>query len=97
MVNYVKHVDGDNTFFLVPVKTDTEGTICLDVTRIMRGAINKDRRGNYEAENGPNFGIEMARAMQHADFLSGECNIHAGNFHKYSNRRGYLLTLRQDV
>lgn len=90
-----KVVEGRQTSYIVPVKELETGIVYLDATRLIKNAINRDRRSEwkYDPENGPNYWIEAARAMEYAGYVK-DCNVTEYNYHKFNTRRGYSLFLQ---
>jgi hypothetical protein len=90
MANYVKHVDGTHTLFLIPIKEDSGKTIYLDFSRVAKPAITNDRLGKHEDEKGPEFGFEVYRAGEYVDYLR-DCNLNVHNFQRFGTNKGYSL------
>jgi hypothetical protein len=91
MAEYVKHVDGKHTLFLIPVKEDDGKTIYLDFTRVARPALTKDRhKQTFDDERGPDFGTEVYRATEYVEYLQ-ECNLTIRNHQRFGTRKGYSL------
>jgi len=95
-MDYKKIVEGKQILFLIPVTDIDNGSVYLDVTRLAKNAINKDRRNFYDSENGPNFFIEIQRASEYAEYIR-ECGVTSYNYHKFNTRRGYSLFIQSDV
>jgi hypothetical protein len=93
---YKKVIEGKQTSFLIPIKEIDDGTVHLDITRIIRNAINKDRRNEYVSEDGPTFWIEMTRALDYADYVMG-CDVTNYNYHKFNTKRGYSFFIQSNV
>lgn len=96
MESYKKVIEGKQVSFLIPIKELNDGMIYLDATRIIKNAINKDRRNEYESEDGPNFWIEMDRALNYADYVIG-CDITDYNYHNFNTKRGYSFFIQSNV
>lgn len=96
MESYKKVNEGKQTLFLIPIKEIDDGMIYLDTTRIIKNALNKDRRNEYANENGPNFWIEMIRALDYAEYVIG-CNVTNYNYHKFNTKRGYSFFIQANV
>ena len=91
MADYVKHVDGKHTLFLIPVKEDEGKTIYLDFTRVAKPALTKDKRTKkYDEEKGPSFGYEVYRATEYVGYLQ-ECKLTLRNFQRFGTNKGYSL------
>ena len=91
MTDYVKHVDGKHTLFLIPVKESDGKTIYLDFTRVARPALTKDKRAKrYDEERGPSFGFEVHKAMEYVEYLQ-DCDITVRNFQRFGTNKGYSL------
>ena len=90
MDTYVKHTQGKDNLFLISVKNEDEHVIYLDFTRLAKGALGKDTRQNHNSEKGPNFGFEVHKASEYAEYLR-ECHITLRNFHRFNTRKGYAL------
>ena len=85
---YVKHTENRRTYFLVPLPKKFDGrTAFLDLTERARNAINRDRRRFYDAEDGPDFWIEIQHATEYAGYVSEHAN--EKNIHKFGTRTGY--------
>ena len=90
MADYVKHVEGKHTLFLIPVKEDDGKTIFLDFTKVARPALAKDRKAKHAEERGPEFGTEVYRASEYVEYLQ-ECNLTLRNFQRFGTNKGYAL------
>lgn len=90
MANYVKHVEGKHTLFLIAIKEDEGKTIYLDFSRVAKSALNKDSHGEHGDEKGPEFGFEVYRAGEYVDYLR-ECNLNIHNFQRFGTNKGYSL------
>jgi len=95
MVAYVKKTETINnvkrTFyhFQTGIKLN-DSEIVMDATDRLREANKKDKNaeyGNYGIEDGPNFGIEVARALEYLEYVQ-----HHGtpeNYFKFNTRSSY--------
>ena len=90
MADYVKHTEGKHTLFLIPIKEDSGKTIYLDFSRVASPAINQDRKGEHGDETGPEFGYEVYRAGEYAEYLR-ECKLTVHNFQRFGTNKGYAL------
>lgn len=91
MTRYIKHVEDKRVFYLIPLeKKFDDRTAYLDLTDRAWDAIRKDRKMNYESEKGPNFGHEMLNAMEYAEYVSENAEVH--NLHKF-NTKNYFFTI----
>jgi len=91
MASYIKHVEDKRVFYLIPLdKKFEERTAYLDLTDRVWDAIRKDRKMDYIAEEGPNFGHEMLSAMEYAGYVSEHAESH--NLHKF-NTKDYFFTV----
>lgn len=91
MADYVKHVEGDHTLFLIPVREDDGKMIYLDFTRVARDALKSDNKAKHTEERGPDFGMAVYRAEQYVEYLQECPTLSARNFHRYGTRKGYSL------
>ena len=95
MAEYVTHTQGKRVLYLVPITEIDEGTIYLDFTSVAKPANTKDKRAGHDSEKGPNFGHEVHRALEYAEYLQ-DCKLTKYNVHKYNTRRGYSLFTEND-
>lgn len=94
---YIKKTEGKRVFYILPVKEFSNSVAYLDVTDRARHAINRDRRKHYDAENGPNFGVEILHAREYADYVAQHAT--ENNLHKFNTRDGgySFFTVSADV
>jgi len=90
MAEYVKHVDGKYVLFLIPVKEDEGKLIYLDFSKIALSAIRVDSESGHDSEKGPEFGIELHKAIDYVDYLR-KCKLTIYNIHRYETKSGYSL------
>ena len=90
MAEYVKHVDGKYVLFLIPVKEDEGKVIYLDFSKIALSAIRTDASSDHASEKGPDFGIELRKAIKYVTYLRG-CKLNIYNLHRYETKDGYSL------
>lgn len=73
-----------------------EGTsLVMDVTNVLRPAVNKDRRHGYEVEDGPNFGIEIQRAVEYFEYVFG-CRPEPHEAMRFNTTYGYLFSIQRE-
>lgn len=71
-------------------------TLIMDVTSVLRPAVNKDRRQGYELEDGPNFYIELQRAAEYFYYVLG-CCFKPHEVTRFNTTRGYLFSTRRET
>lgn len=91
---FVKTNRGRKIVYLIPVTETEDDKIFLDFTDLAKPANNKDRRSDHTAESGPNFGIELMKAIKYADYLK-DCNIHERNQYQYGTKKGYSIEIHK--
>ncbi len=70
-----KFVEGNNVSWVVDFKKQIDDyPLYMDTTRIIEDAIQQDVANGYEAENGPSYGIEVARLENYVNYVSEYLN-----------------------
>lgn len=92
MVAFVKKTETINnvkrTFyhFHTGIKLN-ESEIVMDATDRLREANQKDKKKDYGIEDGPNFGIEVARAQEYLEYVQQYATPE--NYFKFNTRSSY--------
>lgn len=82
------------TFFVFPTSIKVnDRPVIMDATDIIREANQRDKKRGYGIENGPNFGIEVARAEEFLSYINEYAT--SENYYKFSNRK-YVLSVATD-
>lgn len=89
----VEHTQGGNRLLLIQLPTTVEGRkVFLDATRHLRKASQLDRNNGYSDGNGPNFGIEVEKAREYAEYVSGY--VQSNSVARF-NTRNYTFFLEE--
>lgn len=92
MVAFVKKTETINnvkrTFyhFLTGIKLN-DSEIIMDATDRLREANKRDKHGDYGIEDGPHFGIEVARAQEYLEYVKQHATPE--NYFKFNTRPSY--------
>ena len=83
--------EGKHTNYLFPVamRNGSADAAYLNATDVIKEAIRKDRKKHYEAENGPNFAIEVQRALDYSFYVGDYATTE--NLHKFNTSKGYTF------
>jgi len=91
---FVKMKRGRKIVYLIPFLEKEDNKFFLDFSELAKPANNKDRRLEHLTDTGPNFGMELMKAILYADYLK-DCNIHERNQYQYGTKRGYFIEIQK--
>ena len=92
---FVKINKGRKLLYLIPVLTKDESIMYLDFSALAKQANTKDKQKEHLVDSGPNFGIELKKALDYAEYLK-TCNIHEKNMYQYGTKTGYTIEYTQE-
>lgn len=86
-----KMSEGRTVNYIVPMNKYIEGhQLFINVTDIIKDAINKDHHHGYEKENGPRYAIEVERVKEYVNYIDNK--IDSENYSKFSTKNYYIFT-----